>query len=55
MKGATGERWRTLCEQAQTEQDPEKFVALIEEIDGLLAEKEARLKGKFADEPSNED
>ncbi len=44
MKGATGERWRKLCEQAQTEQDPEKFMALIEEINRVLEEKEARLK-----------
>jgi hypothetical protein len=43
MKGATGERWRTLREQAQTGQDPKKFMALVQEIEQLLSEKEARL------------
>jgi hypothetical protein len=31
MKGATGERWRTLREQAQTGHDPKKFMALVQE------------------------
>ena len=44
MKGETGERWRTLCEQAQTEQDPDKFMRLIDEISRLLEEKERRLR-----------
>jgi hypothetical protein len=43
MKGETGERWRKLCEQAATEQDPQKLMELIHEIDRLLAEKEERL------------
>lgn len=53
MKGVAGERWRRLCEQAQTEQDPEKFMALIQEIERLLSEKEARLKDKSGAEKSS--
>jgi hypothetical protein len=44
MKGETGERWRALCQQAQTEQDPDKFMALIREITRLLEEKERQLR-----------
>ncbi|HEY1463351.1 MAG TPA: hypothetical protein VGF44_08030 [Terriglobales bacterium] len=43
MKGETGERWRLLCEDAATEQDPQKLLELIKEINKLLDEKEARL------------
>jgi hypothetical protein len=45
VKGETAERWRILCQQAQTEQDPEKFMELIREITRLLEEKEQRLRG----------
>lgn len=44
MKAETGERWRTLCQQAQTEQDAEKFMKIIEEINRLLEEKEQRVR-----------
>jgi len=44
MKGETGERWRALCQQVQTEQDPKKFMELIHEITRLLEEKEKRLR-----------
>jgi hypothetical protein len=46
MKSETVERWRTLCQQAQTEQDPEKFMEIIEEITRLLEEKEQRLRNQ---------
>jgi hypothetical protein len=39
------ERWRLLCEQASVEQDQEKLHELIKEINRLLEEKNARLKG----------
>ena len=39
------ERWKVLCEQAAVEQDPAKLHVLIREINHLLEEKEARLKG----------
>jgi hypothetical protein len=43
MRGETGERWRSLCEQAATEQDPTKLLELIAEINQLLSDKEERL------------
>jgi hypothetical protein len=38
------ERWMQLCEQAATEQDPEKLMALIAEINRLLEAKERRVR-----------
>jgi hypothetical protein len=38
----TKERWIELCEQAAVEQDHDRLMALISEIDRLLAEKEKR-------------
>ena len=43
MKGEARERWRTLCEQAADEQDPDKLMELINEINQLLESKEERL------------
>jgi hypothetical protein len=36
--------WMQLCEQASVEQDPEKLMELIQEINRLLDEKEERLR-----------
>lgn len=44
MQGPTRERWHQLCEQAAVEQDPDRLMQLIQEINQLLREKEARLK-----------
>jgi hypothetical protein len=44
VKGETGERWRKLCEQAAIEQDSDRLLELIKEINRLLEEKEERLK-----------
>lgn len=44
MKGANKERWHYLCEQAAIEQDPDRLLELIKEINRLLEEKEQRLK-----------
>jgi hypothetical protein len=42
----TRELWLELCQQAAAvEQDPQKWHALVNEINRLLEEKEARLKG----------
>jgi hypothetical protein len=38
------ERWMDLCAQASKEQDPERLSQLVQEINNLLEEKEARLK-----------
>lgn len=45
MIGRNKERWRELCEQASVEQDPEKLLNLVREINRLLEEKQARLSG----------
>lgn len=44
MQGETRERWRKLCEQAAVEQDPDKLMDLIREINNLLEMKELRLQ-----------
>ncbi len=43
MRGEKKEKWMALCEQAANEQDPEKLMVLVAEIDRLLAEKQQRL------------
>jgi hypothetical protein len=43
MECETKERWMQLAEQATKEQDPEKLLQLIEEINVLLAAKQERL------------
>ena len=43
MKGPLKERWMNLCEQATVEQDTQKLMVLIQEINRLLEEKEQRL------------
>lgn len=42
------ERWMQLCEKAATEQDPEKLMELIAEINRLLEAKERRLRSNTA-------
>ena len=46
MKGEVRERWMRLCEQAAIEQDPEKLMQLVIEINRILEEKERRLLGQ---------
>ena len=46
MKGEKREIWMHLCEQAAVEQDPDKLMDLIKEINRLLEEKERRLNGE---------
>ena len=43
MKGPLKECWMNLCEQAAVEQDTQKLLVLIQEINRLLDEKEQRL------------
>ena len=40
------ERWKLLCEQASVEQDPQKLLELVKEINELLRKKQVRLEGK---------
>ena len=42
MQSQMKERWLLLCEQAATEQDPTKLMALIEEVNRLLESEENR-------------
>ena len=44
MKGQTKEHWMELCEQAATEQDTERLLQLISEINRMLDQKQERLK-----------
>jgi hypothetical protein len=37
------EKWMELCELASAEQDPEKLLALVQEINRLLEAKQERL------------
>ena len=46
MQGETKERWQQLCERAAVEQDTQKLIELIAEINRLLNEKGQRLKKK---------
>ena len=32
MRGKTKERWKEICERAVVEQDPDRFVATIQEL-----------------------
>jgi hypothetical protein len=43
MKNETREIWQQFCEQAAVEQDPDKLLALVKEINRMLQEKENRL------------
>ena len=43
MQGEQKERWKVLCEQVVVEQDPEKLMELVREINDLLEGKERRL------------
>jgi len=44
LQDETKEQWLLLCEQAAVEQDPQKLLTLVEEINRLLEEKQASLK-----------
>lgn len=44
MIGKDKERWQKLCEQAANEQDSDKLMGLVREINELLAAKSELLK-----------
>jgi hypothetical protein len=48
MTGDNLERWQKLCQEAVGELDHERLMALIREIDEMLAEKEERLTANQA-------
>ena len=45
MQGETKEKWMQLCEQAAAEQDPQRLLFLVRQINDLLEAKERRLLG----------
>ena len=47
MQSKNRERWQALCELAATEQDPDRLMELIHEIEQLLNEKDERLRRKM--------
>jgi hypothetical protein len=47
MKGEILVEWQQLCQQAATEQDPEKLLDLVKRINFLLEQKEQRLLNKI--------
>lgn len=51
MKGELREQWMQLAEQAANEQDPEKLLKLVDEINRMLEAKEDRLKTKSDPDP----
>jgi hypothetical protein len=46
------ECWEELCQQAAVEPDPKKLMGLVEEINRLLKEKEARLRPQLGGRPA---
>jgi hypothetical protein len=44
VRPSSQERWMQLCEQAAMEQDTERLIDLVEEINRMLDEKEQRLE-----------
>ena len=44
MEHEKQERWMELCKMGAKEQDPEKLLALTQEISRILDDKEARVK-----------
>ena len=44
MQGKVKEEWIQICEQAAIEQDSERLMDLVTEINRMLDEKEQRLK-----------
>ena len=46
MQGKVKEGWLQLCEQVAIEQDTERMIELVRELNRMLEEKEQRLEGK---------
>ena len=49
MIGENEDRWRKLCEAAAKEQDSERLLELVRQINQMLDDKERRLKGQAKD------
>jgi hypothetical protein len=44
MQGKKREQWQTLCQMAADEKDPDRLLALVQQITKLLDEKQQRLQ-----------
>jgi hypothetical protein len=51
MQGPQRERWLELCELAATEQNPEKLLQYVQEINRLLDEKQKRVNQPSKPQP----
>lgn len=52
---AEEKRWMDqLCHLIEAEQDPDKFNALVRELDDFLEKREIRLKERWAKDPRSE-
>lgn len=49
MEAKGQDRWRVLCEQATREQNPQKLLQLVQEINTLLADAEDEKKRPHPD------
>jgi hypothetical protein len=54
MQGKTEARWRELCAQAAAEQDPDRLLELVRQIDEILGKKEQRLQPE-GDQPHKQE
>jgi hypothetical protein len=50
MQDSTEVRWKMLCELAAHEQDPQKLLELVEEINNLIEKKQSRSTNSNSDE-----
>jgi hypothetical protein len=48
MEAAQTKDWRTLSEAASREQDPEKLVKIVEELNRVLLQREIQRKRRFS-------
>jgi hypothetical protein len=48
MQGKVKEDWIQLCEQGAIEQDPERMIVLLRDLNRMLDEKEMRLQRERA-------
>ena len=46
MQDEANTRWKDLCAQAAVEQDPQKLLELVKQINELLSEKQKRLEAE---------
>ena len=53
MQAEIKQRWQLLCEEASTENDPNRLLELVQEINRLLEQKEERLNARGTVPPAS--